>query len=94
MGVLFPPAVNAPQEGRGQGEDPEQDEDGAEQRNQVVSFGAWCLVNSYAGDGFGDGAVTIVLAHQVKYLTRNVFNRIPVRAGLFCGNADMNLIAG
>ncbi len=36
-------------------------------------------------DGFDDGAVTVVLAHQVKYLTRNVFNRIPVRPGLFCG---------
>ncbi len=36
VGVLFPPAVNAPQEGRDKGKDPEHDEDGAEQRNQVV----------------------------------------------------------
>lgn len=93
MGVLFPSTVNAPHEGRGQGEDPEHDEDGAEQRNQVVSFGALCLVNPYTSDGFDDGAVPILLAHQVNDLNRNVFNRTRVRRVLVCGDANVNLVA-
>lgn len=93
MGVLLPPAVNTPQEGRDQGKDPEHNEDGAEQGNQVVSFVVG-LEDSYAFDGLDDGAVTVVLVYQVKYLNLNVFNRTPVRPGLFCGNADMNLVAG
>lgn len=50
----------------------------------LTSFGAWYLMNPYAGDGFNDGAVSIMLAHQVNDLNRYVFNRTPVRPGLFC----------
>lgn len=36
MGALFPATADAPEEGRGQSEDPDDDEDGAEQGDQVV----------------------------------------------------------
>lgn len=51
----------------------------------LTGFGAWCLVNPYAGDGFDDSAVSIALAHQVNDLNCNVFNRAPVQPGFFCG---------
>lgn len=90
--VKFSSAMYAPQESRGQGEDPEHYEDGAEQRNQVVCFGARCLMNAYTGNGLDDGAVTIVLAQQVNDRICNVFLGSPLQPLLFRGNADVNLI--
>jgi len=51
----------------------------------LTRFGALCLVNPYTSDGSDDGAVPILLAHQVNDLNRNVFNRTPVQPGLFGG---------